>query len=586
MAEIKEALVPDIGDYSDVPVIEVLVSVGDTVSKDQSLVTLESDKATMEVPSSVAGVVKEIKVKVGDSLSQGALVALIEVTDAGAETAAAPAPAAAPAKAAPAAAPAPAAKAEPAAPAAASDGGQVEARVPDIGDYSGVPVIEVLVAVGDTVAKDQSLVTLESDKATMEVPSSVAGVIKELKVKVGDSLSQGDLVAIIAASDGGAGAAQSPAKPTTDTAETAGKVEPVAVPAEPDKLAQREIAQVQSARSTAASQPAQAASGTPSSPPVTFDADSVLPSKVPYASPVVRVFARELGVDLNQIKGSEKGGRITREDVQRFVKAALSGGAPAAAGAAPAGGGNGLNLLAWPKVDFSKFGETETQPLSRIKKISGANLARNWAMIPHVTQFESADITDLEALRVALNKENEKAGIKLTMLAFLVKASAAALKKFPEFNASLDAAGENLTLKKYINIGFAADTPNGLVVPVIRDVDKKGVLQIAQESGELAKKARDGKLGPADMSGGCFSISSLGGIGGTAFTPIINAPEVAILGVSKSAMQPVWNGKDFAPKLMLPLSLSYDHRVIDGALAARFTTYLSQVLADMRRVLL
>ncbi|PPU36846.1 MULTISPECIES: dihydrolipoyllysine-residue acetyltransferase [unclassified Xanthomonas] len=591
MAEIKEALVPDIGDYSDVPVIEVLVSVGDTVSKDQSLVTLESDKATMEVPSSVAGVVKEIKVKVGDSLSQGALVALIEVADAGAGTAAKPAPAAAPAKAAPAAAPAPAAKAEPAAPAAGSEGGLIEATVPDIGDYTDIPVIEVLVAVGDTVAKDQSLVTLESDKATMEVPSSAAGVVKELKVKVGDTLSQGNVVAIIAASDGGAGAAQSPAKPTTDTAETAGKVEPVAVSAEPDKLAQREIAQVQGARSSGPSQPAGAAqggqsAGNPSSPPVTFDADSVLPSKVPYASPVVRVFARELGVDLSQIKGSEKGGRITREDVQRFVKAALSGGAPAAAGAAPAGGGNGLNLLAWPKVDFSKFGDTETQPLSRIKKISGANLARNWAMIPHVTQFESADITDLEALRVALNKENEKAGIKLTMLAFLVKASAAALKKFPEFNASLDAAGENLTLKKYINIGFAADTPNGLVVPVIRDVDKKGVLQIAQESGELAKKARDGKLGPADMSGGCFSISSLGGIGGTAFTPIINAPEVAILGVSKSAMQPVWNGKDFSPKLMLPLSLSYDHRVIDGALAARFTTYLSQVLADMRRVLL
>ncbi|WP_115560615.1 dihydrolipoyllysine-residue acetyltransferase [Xanthomonas arboricola] len=586
MAEIKEALVPDIGDYSDVPVIEVLVSVGDTVTKDQSLVTLESDKATMEVPSSVSGVVKEIKVKVGDSLSQGALVALIEVADAGADTAAKPAAAApaAPAKAAPAAAPAPAAKAAPAAPAA--EGGLVEARVPDIGDYTDIPVIEVLVAVGDTVAKDQSLVTLESDKATMEVPSSAAGVVKELKVKVGDTLSQGNVVAIIAASDGGAGAAQSPAKPTTDTAETAGKVEPVAVSAEPDKLAQREIAQVQGARSSDASQGSQPSAGNPSSPPVTFDADSVLPSKVAYASPVVRVFARQLGVDLNQLKGSEKGGRITREDVQRFVKAALTGGAPAAAGAAPAGGGNGLNLLAWPKVDFSKFGETETQPLSRIKKISGANLARNWAMIPHVTQFESADITDLEALRVALNKENEKAGIKLTMLAFLVKASAAALKKFPEFNASLDAAGETLTLKKYINIGFAADTPNGLVVPVIRDVDKKGVLQIAQESGELAKKARDGKLGPADMSGGCFSISSLGGIGGTAFTPIINAPEVAILGVSKSAMQPVWNGKEFVPTLMLPLSLSYDHRVIDGALAARFTTYLSQVLADMRRVLL
>ncbi|QCZ83212.1 dihydrolipoamide acetyltransferase [Xanthomonas citri pv. punicae] len=589
MAEIKEALVPDIGDYSDVPVIEVLVSVGDTVSKDQSLVTLESDKATMEVPSSVAGVVKEIKVKVGDALSQGALVALIEVADAAADTASKPAPAAAPAAPAKAAAPAPAAKTEAAAPAASSGGGLIEARVPDIGDYSGIPVIEVLVAVGDTVAKDQSLVTLESDKATMEVPSSAAGVVKELKVKVGDGLSQGDVVAIIAASDGGAGAAQSPAKPTTDTAETGGKVEPVAVAAEPDKLAQREIAQVQGARSgtgTPAAQGGQPSAGNPSSPPVTFDADSVLPSKVPYASPVVRVFARELGVDLNQLKGSEKGGRITREDVQRFVKAALSGGAPAAAGAAPTGGGTGLNLLAWPKVDFSKFGETETQSLSRIKKISGANLARNWAMIPHVTQFESADITDLEALRVALNKENEKAGIKLTMLAFLVKASAAALKKFPEFNASLDAVGENLTLKKYFHIGFAADTPNGLVVPVIRDVDKKGVLQIAQESGELAKKARDGKLGPADMSGGCFSISSLGGIGGTAFTPIINAPEVAILGVSKSAIQPVWNGKEFAPKLLLPLSLSYDHRVIDGALAARFTTYLSQVLADMRRVLL
>ncbi|MCC4599062.1 dihydrolipoyllysine-residue acetyltransferase, partial [Xanthomonas melonis] len=570
--------------------IEVLVSVGDTVSKDQSLVTLESDKATMEVPSSVSGVVKEIKVKVGDALSQGALVALIEVADAGAEPSAKPAAAAAPAKAAPAAAPAPAAKAEPAAAKpAAAEGGLVEARVPDIGDYTDIPVIEVLVAVGDTVAKDQSLVTLESDKATMEVPSSAAGVVKELKVKVGDTLSQGNVVAIIAASDAGAGAAQSPAKPATDTAETAGKVEPVAVPAEPDKLAQREIAQVQGARSGAGAQAAQSgqpSAGNPSSPPVTFDADSVLPSKVPYASPVVRVFARELGVDLNQLKGSEKGGRITREDVQRYVKAALSGGAPAAAGGAPAGGGNGLNLLAWPKVDFSKFGETETQPLSRIKKISGANLARNWAMIPHVTQFDQADITDLEALRVALNKENEKAGIKLTMLAFLIKASAAALKKFPEFNASLDAAGENLTLKKYVHIGFAADTPNGLVVPVIRDVDKKGVIQIAQESGELAKKARDGKLGPADMSGGCFSISSLGGIGGTAFTPIVNAPEVAILGVSKSAIQPVWNGKEFAPKLLLPLSLSYDHRVVDGALAARFTTYLGQVLADMRRILL
>ncbi len=568
MAEIKEALVPDIGDYSDIPVIEVLVAVGDTVKKDQGLVTLESDKATMEVPSSVAGVVKEIKVKVGDTLSEGKVVALIEV----AEGAAAPAPAKAAAAPAPATQSAPAAAPAPTAAPAAS-AGAVEATVPDIGDYTDIPVIEVLVAVGDTVKKDQGLVTLESDKATMEVPSSVAGVVKEIKVKVGDTLSQGKVVAIIEAEGAAAPApTQAAAAAAPAAAETATKVEPVAMPTQPDKLAAREIAAAPSA-------------GAPSTPPVQFNADSVLPSKVPYATPAVRVFARELGVDLNQLTGTEKGGRITKSDVQKFVKSVLTSGG-AATGAGPVAAGGGLNLLPWPKVDFSKFGEVETQPLSRIKKISGANLARNWAMIPHVTQFEQADISDLEALRVALNKENEKAGIKLTMLAFLIKASAAALKKFPEFNASLDAAGENLTLKKYFNIGFAADTPNGLVVPVIRDVDKKGVVQIAQETGELAKKARDGKLGPADMSGGCFSISSLGGIGGTAFTPIVNAPEVAILGVSKSSIQPVWNGKEFEPKLMLPLSLSYDHRVIDGALAARFTTYLSQVLADMRRVLL
>lgn len=449
-----------------------------------------------------------------------------------------------------------------------------EARVPDIGDYSDVPVIEVLVAVGDTVAKDQGLVTLESDKATLEVPSSVAGVVREIKVKLGDSLSEGALVAMIEVTDEAAAPAPAPA-PAPVAAPAAAPavvkadpvVEPVAVAVAPDRLA---------ARDTAAAAPA--------SPPVAFNADSVLPDKVPYASPAVRVFARELGVDLGQVSGSEKGGRITKGDVQKFVKAAMSGGVPMAA--APVAGGSGLNLLPWPKVDFSKFGEIETQPLSRIQKISGANLARNWAMIPHVTQFDQADITGLEALRVQLNKENEKAGIKLTMLAFLIKASAAALKQFPQFNASLDASGENLVLNKYVHIGFAADTPNGLVVPVIRDVDKKGVVQIAQETAELAKKARDGKLGPADMQGGCFSISSLGGIGGTAFTPIVNAPEVAILGVSKSAMQPVWNGKEFVPTLMLPLSLSYDHRVIDGAAAARFTAYLSTVLADMRRVLL
>ena len=472
-----------------------------------------------------------------------------------------------------------------------------EAKVPDIGDYDGVPVIEILVAVGDTVKKDQGLVTLESDKATMEVPSAFAGVVKEIKVKLGDEIAEGAVVALIEVSEGAADAKPAAAPAPTATAETGAKVEPVAVSPTPDKIAQREIAQERAAPAVApaASRVLDDKPGIdpeaspPRTPPVEFNADRVLPEKVAYASPAVRLFARELCVDLNQVSGSERGGRISKEDVQKYVKGALAGGvaAPAAAGA-PVAAGGGLNLLPWPKVDFSKFGEVETQPLSRIKKISGANLARNWAVIPHVTQFDQADITELEALRVQLNAEQEKAksGVKLTMLAFLLKASAAALKQFPDFNASLDATGENLTLKKYVHIGFAADTPNGLVVPVIRDVDRKGVLQIAQEMGELAKKARDGKLGPADMSGGCFSISSLGGIGGTAFTPIINAPEVAILGVSKSSQQPVWDGRQFVPRLTLPLSLSYDHRVIDGAAAARFTTYLAQVLADMRRVLL
>ena len=470
-----------------------------------------------------------------------------------------------------------------------------EAKVPDIGDYDGVPVIEILVAVGDTVKKDQGLVTLESDKATMEVPSAFAGVVKEIKVKLGDEIAEGAVVALIEVSEGAADAKPAAAPAPTATAETGAKVEPVAVSPTPDKIAQREIAQERAAPAVApaASRVLDDKPGIdpeaapPRTPPVEFNADRVLPEKVAYASPAVRLFARELGVDLNQVSGSERGGRISKEDVQKYVKGALAGGvaAPAAAGA-PVAAGSGLNLLPWPKVDFSKFGETEVVALSRIKKISGANLARNWAMIPHVTQHDHADITDLEALRVALNKENEKAGIKLTMLAFLMKASVSALKKFPDFNASLDASGENLTLKKYFHIGFAADTPNGLVVPVIRDVDKKGVNEIAQESGELARKAREGKLGPAEMSGGCFSISSLGGIGGVAFTPIVNAPEVAILGVSKSSIQPVWDGKQFQPRLMLPLSLSYDHRVIDGAAAARFTAYLAQLLADMRRVLL
>ncbi|WP_226469307.1 dihydrolipoyllysine-residue acetyltransferase [Luteimonas panaciterrae] len=569
MADLKEARVPDIGDFDDVPVIEVLVAVGDTVAKDQGLVTLESDKATMEVPAPFAGVVRELKVKVGDALSEGSVVAVIETADASA-----PAEKAAPAKAAEApekAVPAPAAQSAPApaaaAPQAAAKGGLQEAKVPDIGDFEGVPVIEVLVAVGDSVTKDQGLVTLESDKATMEVPAPFAGVIKELKVKVGDTVSEGHTVAIIEA------AASADAQPAPAAASAPKPAEKTETPAAKPQ-----------AEATRAADSAAAPMGA-GLPPVRFDAEALLPDKVPYASPAVRLFARELGVDLLKVKGSARGGRITKEDVQQYVKGALQGGAPAAAGGAVALGG-GLNLLPWPKIDFSKFGETEVKPLSKIKKISGANLARNWAMIPHVTQHDDADITDLEALRVQLNKENEKAGIKLTMLAFLMKASVVALKKYPDFNASLDASGENLTLKKYFHVGFAADTPNGLVVPVVRDVDKKGVIEIAQETSELAKKARDGKLTPGEMSGGCFSISSLGGIGGTAFTPIVNAPEVAILGVSKSATKPVWDGKQFAPRLILPLSLSYDHRVIDGAAAARFTAFLAQLLGDMRRVLL
>ncbi|AWV08560.1 dihydrolipoamide acetyltransferase [Lysobacter maris] len=444
-----------------------------------------------------------------------------------------------------------------------------EARVPDIGDYQGVPVIELLVAVGDQVSQDQGLVTLESDKATMEVPAPFAGVVRELKVKIGDELSEGSVVALIEAQDAGAAPAADESAPAK-AAETAAAPAPAPAPkAEPAPPAP----------------PTQAAAGEPKSPPVAFDADELLPDKVPYASPAVRLYARELGVDLSKVAGSARAGRITREDVQKFVKGVMSG---EVASGAPAAAGGGLSLLPWPKVDFAKFGEIESKPLSRIKKISGANLARNWAMIPHVTQHEDADVTELEALRGTLNKENEKAknGVKLTMLAFLMKASVAALQKYPEFNASLDASGENLVLKKYFHVGFAADTPNGLVVPVVRDCDKKGVMQIAKEMGELAGKAREGKLGPADMSGGCFSISSLGGIGGTAFTPIINAPEVAILGVSKSSIKPVWDGKAFQPRLILPLSLSYDHRVIDGAAAARFAAYLATLLGDLRRGLL
>jgi pyruvate dehydrogenase E2 component (dihydrolipoamide acetyltransferase) len=436
----------------------------------------------------------------------------------------------------------------------------IEVKVPDIGDFKDVPVIEIFVKAGDVVKAEDSLITLESDKATMDVPSPAAGTVRELKVKLGDKVAEGAVVLLLEAAEAGA------AKPTASApaATPAPAPAPVAAPA---------------ALAPAIAAPAPAAASA-SAPTPSVDSEGF---KGAHASPSVRKFARELGVDLGRVKGSGPGGRITQDDVQAFVKQAMSGAAAPAAGGAITGGG-ALNLLPWPSVDFTKFGPVEAKPLSRIKKISGANLARNWVMIPHVTQFDEADITDLEAFRVATNKQQEKSGLKLTMLAFLIKASVAALKKFPDFNASLD--GDNLVVKQYYHIGFAADTPNGLVVPVLKNADQKGVLQIAKEMGDLSAKARDGKLGPADMQGGCFTISSLGGIGGTAFTPIINAPELAILGVSKSALKPVWDGKAFVPRLMIPLSLSYDHRVIDGASAARFTAYLGSLLADMRRAML
>ena len=449
-----------------------------------------------------------------------------------------------------------------------------EATVPDIGDFSDVPVIEVLVKAGDRVEKDQGLVTLESAKATMEVPAPFAGTVREVKVREGDTVSQGSVVALLEAEGaGGSGKPDAADQPQTKP-QPAGDAKDGA---KPDSRAER-------AKNETAPAPVPAPKhddAAPRSPPVPFDAAAVSPDKLPYASPAVRAFARELGVDLARVQGSARKGRIVREDVRAFVKSTLSGGgARAQAGA----GGGGLNLLPWPQVDFAKYGAIEEKPLSRIQKLSGANLARNWAMIPHVTQHEDADITEMEAFRKKLGEENKD--LKVTPLVFQIKAVVASLKQFPQFNASLDESGEKLVLKKYFHIGIAVDTPDGLVVPVIRDCDRKGLLELAAELGAISKKARDAKLTPADMSGGCFSISSLGGIGGTSFTPIINAPEVAILGVSRSSRQPVWNGNAFEPRLLLPLSLSYDHRVIDGAAAARFTTYLSRVLGDLRRLLL
>ena len=553
---IVEVKVPDIGDFKEVEIIELMVKPGDTVKVDQSLITVESDKASMEIPSSHAGVVKELKVSVGDKIAEGSLVLLLEVAD----DASAPAPAAAAPAAAPAAEAAPAA----AAPAAAAPAGApalVEVTVPDIGDFKEVEVIELMVKVGDAIKVDQSLLTVESDKASMEIPSSHAGIVKELKVKVGDKVAKGSLVLVVETTGGAAApAAAAPA-------------------AAPAQAAAAPAAAVASAPVAVAAAPAPAAA-------------PAVNGKLAHASPSIRKFARELGVELASVGGSGPKGRITQEDVQNFVKGVMSGAvaAPGAASApvAKAGSGVGLDLLPWPSLDFSKFGTTELLPLSRIKKISGPNLHRNWVMIPHVTQFDEADVTDLEAFRVDTNAANakNKDAAKLTMLAFVIKASVAALKKFPAFNASLDAKGENLILKQYYNIGFAADTPNGLVVPVIKGADQKSVSQIAREMTELSLQAREGKLKPADMQGASFTISSLGGIGGTHFTPIVNAPEVAILGLSKASIKPVWDGKAFQPRLMMGTSLSYDHRVVDGAMGARFSVYLGEVLADMRKILL
>ncbi|HGJ8878778.1 TPA: dihydrolipoyllysine-residue acetyltransferase [Neisseria gonorrhoeae] len=518
---IVEIKVPDIGGHESVDIIAVEVKAGDTIAVDDTLITLETDKATMDVPADAAGVVKEVKVKVGDKISEGGVILTVETGAAAAE-----------------AAPAAAAEAQPAP--AVAGGATVQVAVPDIGGHTDVDVIAVEIKVGDTVAEDDTLITLETDKATMDVPCTAAGVVKAVSLKVGDKVSEGSAI-IEVETAGSAAAAPAPA---------AQAAAPAAVP-------------------TSAS-------------PAAAKIDEAAFAKA-HAGPSARKLARELGVDLGQVKGSGLKGRIMGDDIKAFVKSVMQGGAakPAAAGASL---GGGLDLLPWPKVDFSKFGNVEVKELSRIKKISGQNLSRNWVVIPHVTVHEEADMTELEEFRKQLNKEWEREGVKLSPLAFIIKASVSALKAFPEFNASLD--GDNLVLKNYFNIGFAADTPNGLVVPVIKDVDQKGLKQISQELTELSKKAREGKLKPQEMQGACFTISSLGGIGGTGFTPIVNAPEVAILGVCKSQIKPVWNGKEFAPRLMCPLSLSFDHRVIDGAAGMRFTVFLANLLKDFRRITL
>ncbi|EEX50107.1 pyruvate dehydrogenase complex dihydrolipoyllysine-residue acetyltransferase [Pasteurella dagmatis] len=529
---VVEVHVPDIGG-DEVNVTEIMVKVGDKVEIEQSIINVEGDKASMEVPAPIAGVVKEILINVGDKVSTGSLIMKFE-------TGAAPAASTQPQPAA-------------AAPAAPAQSAVKDVNVPDIGGDE-VNVTEIMVKVGDTITEEQSLITVEGDKASMEVPAPFGGVVKEILVKSGDKVSTGSLIMRF---------------------EIAGAAPAVAA------------APAQAAPAPQASAPAPVAATAPAG-----DSEVTGSSVFAYATPVVRRLAREFGVNLDKVKGSGRKGRILKEDVQAYVKAAIkaveSGSVSATPASSGVANGAGLGLLPWPKVDFSKFGETEEVELGRIQKISGANLHRNWVMIPHVTQWDKADITDLEQFRKEQNvlAEKQKLDVKITPLVFIMKAVAKALEAYPRFNSSLSEDGQRLTLKKYINIGVAVDTPNGLVVPVFRDVNKKGIIELSRELAEISKKARAGKLTASDMQGGCFTISSLGGIGGTHFTPIVNAPEVAILGVSKSEMTPVWNGKDFTPRLMLPLSLSYDHRVIDGADGARFITFINGVLSDLRRLVM
>ncbi|MED5514959.1 MAG: pyruvate dehydrogenase complex dihydrolipoyllysine-residue acetyltransferase [Pseudomonadota bacterium] len=529
---VQEVTVPDIGD-DEVEVTEIMVAVGDTVEEEQSLLSVEGDKASMEVPAPMAGTVKEIKIATGDKVKTGSLIFVFETASSGSE---APAAESAPAEAAPAA--------------AASS--TKEVNVPDIGGDE-VEVTEVMVAVGDKVEEDQSILNVEGDKASMEVPAPFAGTVKEIKVAAGDKVSTGSLIFVFEV----AGSAPAAAAPAPAKAEAA--------PA---------------AKAPAAEKPASA----PASNEGFADNKAYA-----HASPVVRRLAREFGINLANVKGTGRKNRVVKEDVQNYVKDLVKKveSGQLSAGKGNAGGGE-LGLIPWPKVDFAKFGEIEEKKLSRIQKLSGANLHRNWVQIPHVTQFDEADITSLEAFRKEQNAlaEKKKLGVKITPLVFVMKAAAKALAEFPTFNSSLSEDGESLILKKYINIGVAVDTPNGLVVPVFKDVDKKGIIELSRELMDISKKARDGKLTSSDMQGGCFTISSLGGIGGTAFTPIVNAPEVAILGVSKSEMKPKWNGKEFEPKLMVPLSMSYDHRVIDGALAARFTVTLASYMSDIRQLVM